>query len=70
MPLRYHRHRHRLDDRHGYAPVSRFLSPAVQSLMDTDSALPPSGALSTRDDPSVRAGGVAAVDRMLAELWS
>jgi len=50
--------------------VSRFLSPAVQSLMDTDSALPPSGALSTRDDPSVRAGGVAAVDRMLAELWS
>jgi len=70
VPLRYHRHRHRLDDRHGYAPVSRFLSPAVQSLMDTDSALPPSGALSTRDDPSVRAGGVAAVDRMLAELWS
>ena len=40
VPLRYHHHRGRLDDRHGYAPISRFLTPAVQALMDTVHAGP------------------------------
>jgi DNA helicase-2/ATP-dependent DNA helicase PcrA len=70
VPLRYHRRRHRLDDRHDYAPVSRFLSPVVQSLMDAESAIPPSGAVPTVDTASVHDGGVGAVDRLLAELWS
>jgi DNA helicase-2/ATP-dependent DNA helicase PcrA len=70
VPLRYHRHRHRLDDRHDYAPVSRFLSPAVQSLMDAESAVPPSDVVPAGDVVSSPAGGVAAVDRLLAELWS
>jgi DNA helicase-2/ATP-dependent DNA helicase PcrA len=70
VPLRYHRHRHRLDDRHAYAPVSRFLSPAVQSLMDAESAVPPSDVVPASDVVSGPAGGVAAVDRLLAELWS
>jgi DNA helicase-2/ATP-dependent DNA helicase PcrA len=70
VPLRYHRHRHRLDDRHGYAPVSRFLSPAVQSLMDVEPAVPPPDVVGAGDAVSGPADGVAAVDRMLAELWS
>jgi DNA helicase-2/ATP-dependent DNA helicase PcrA len=70
VPLRYHRHRYRLDDRHGYAPVSRFLSPAVQALMDAQSAVPPSGALPGGAAVTGRGEGVAAVDRMLADLWS
>ncbi|HEX4540472.1 MAG TPA: ATP-dependent helicase [Acidimicrobiales bacterium] len=70
MPLRYHRHRHGLDDRHGYAPVSRFLSPAVQSLMDAESAVPSSDVVPAGAVVSGPAGGVAAVDRLLAELWS
>ena len=70
VPLRYHRHRQRLDDRHGYAPVSRFLSSAVQSLMDAESAVPPSGAVPAGAAVADHAGGVAAVDRLLAELWS
>ncbi|HEX6476619.1 MAG TPA: ATP-dependent helicase [Acidimicrobiales bacterium] len=70
VPLRYHRHRHRLDDRHDYAPVSRFLSPVVQSLMDVETAVPPSGDLPTNAVVSDPAAGVAAVDRLLADLWS
>jgi DNA helicase-2/ATP-dependent DNA helicase PcrA len=69
VPLRYHHHRGRLDDRHGYAPISRFLTPAVQALMDTvhagpapsEAPFPPAGGPGT---------GVAAVDGILAELWS
>ncbi|HWC38209.1 MAG TPA: 3'-5' exonuclease, partial [Acidimicrobiales bacterium] len=70
VPLRYHHRRHRLDDVHDYAPVSRFLSPAVQSLMDAESAVPPTGALPAGDVAAGHGDGVAAVDRMLAELWS
>jgi DNA helicase-2/ATP-dependent DNA helicase PcrA len=70
VPLRYHRHRHRLDDRHDYAPVSRFLSPAVQSLMDVKTAVPASGDLPTSAVASGPPAGVAAIDRLLAELWS
>ncbi|MGH9180345.1 MAG: 3'-5' exonuclease, partial [Acidimicrobiales bacterium] len=76
VPLRYHRHRFRLDDGHGYAPVSRFLSPAVQALMDTDHAGPPGGDWKQGGTGDGRSGGdgpapgVAAVDRLLASLWS
>jgi DNA helicase-2/ATP-dependent DNA helicase PcrA len=34
VPLRYHRYRHRDNDLHGYALVSRFLSPAVRAHFD------------------------------------
>jgi len=74
VPLRYHKHRARLDDRHGYAPVSRFLSPAVQSLMDAEHAGPPGGDWArpgtTTDGAADATGGVAAVDRLLATLWA
>jgi DNA helicase-2/ATP-dependent DNA helicase PcrA len=69
VPLRYHHHRRRLDDRHSYAPLSRFLSPDVAALMDSEHAEAPSG----EPAPHPAGGGedgVAAVDRFLAELWS
>ena len=76
-PLRYHHHPRRLDDRHSYAPVSRFLSPAVVSLMEPRHAGPPGGHTLVGHehpggdiDPGVQAAGVAAVDALLAELWS
>jgi DNA helicase-2/ATP-dependent DNA helicase PcrA len=69
VPLRYHHHRGRFDDRHGYAPISRFLTPAVQDLMDTVHAGP-----STSDASFAAAEGagtgVGAVDSLLADLWS
>ena len=72
VPLRYHHHRQRLDDRHGYAPISRFLNAEVQALMDSTHVGP-----STVDplvDPVLAAevarSGVARVDAMLADLWS
>ena len=68
VPLRFHRHRHRLDDQHDYAAMSRFLSPAVKGLMDTAHVGPVSG------QPDLQhvlgTPGVAAVDALLAELWS
>jgi DNA helicase-2/ATP-dependent DNA helicase PcrA len=69
VPLRYHHHRGRLDDRHGYAPISRFLTPAVQALMDTVHAGPLTAELALA--VAGEAGtGVAAVDTLLADLWS
>jgi DNA helicase II / ATP-dependent DNA helicase PcrA len=72
VPLRYHHKRRPLTDAHSYAQVSRFLSPAVRSLMDEvhveahprydDRA----GAV---DESLVVDGGLAGVDRMLADLW-
>jgi len=67
-PLRYHHHRNRLDDRHGYAPLSRFLSESVRSLMDTEQA---GGRYSFPEAVDVPKGsGVGAVDALLADLWS
>ncbi|MHB1924594.1 MAG: ATP-dependent helicase, partial [Acidimicrobiales bacterium] len=67
-PLRYHHHRNRLDDRHGYAPLSRFLSEPVRSLMDTEQA---GGRYFFPDAADVPDGsGVGAVDALLADLWS
>jgi DNA helicase-2/ATP-dependent DNA helicase PcrA len=67
-PLRYHHHRHRLDDRHGYAPLSRFLSPSVQALMHTVHVGHPQAEVAA--DMAVSGPGVAAVDSLLAQLWS
>ena len=67
VPLRYHHHRQRLDDRHGYAQVSRFLSPAVRVLMDAEHAGAESGEpVRAPSDPTA----VAAVDAFLADLWA
>jgi len=78
VPLRYHHHRHdehpgRLDDRHGFAPASRFLSPAVQALMDPEHAGlggQPSIDTESSAGSASASGGVAAVDELLAALWS
>ncbi|MFN2506720.1 MAG: 3'-5' exonuclease [Acidimicrobiales bacterium] len=70
VPLRYHHHvRPRLDDRHGYGQLSRFLSTPVQALMDKEHA-GPEVADPIDEMPSGRAPGVAAVDKLLADLWS
>ena len=71
-PLRYHHRRRPLADAHSYAQVSRFLTPAVRSLMDEvhaegrprfDDGLGPAGEVALID------GGLAGVDRALADLW-
>nr|MDQ3641126.1 ATP-binding domain-containing protein [Actinomycetota bacterium] len=71
VPLRYHHKRRPLTDAHSYAQVSRFLSPAVRSLMDQAHA---EGrrrfdALGGTGEVAVVDGGLAEVDRMLADLW-
>lgn len=69
VPLRYHHHRHRLDDSHGFAQLSRFLSPAVRGLMDTEHVGP-----SAPDDDgpavSLARADLTAVDTYLADLWT
>ncbi|HJV08242.1 MAG TPA: 3'-5' exonuclease, partial [Acidimicrobiales bacterium] len=71
VPLRYHHKRRPLTDAHSYAQVSRFLSPAVRSLMDEAHVEGrPQHADSVVDDGAVVDGGLAGVDRMLADLWS
>ncbi len=69
VPLRYHKHRNRLDDIHSFAEVSRFLTAEVQALMDVEHVGAPAGG----DIGGLTAGepvGVAIVDAMLADLWS
>ena len=77
VPLRYHFKRRPLTDAHGYAQVSRFLSPAVRDRMDTehaegrqavDDAVGPDGQVPD-GQVAVVDGGLAGVDRMLADLW-
>ncbi|HEX3620918.1 MAG TPA: ATP-dependent helicase [Acidimicrobiales bacterium] len=72
VPLRYHHKRRPLADAHSYAQVSRFLSPAVQSLMDTDhvEGRPQFDDAGPGAGGGVVEGGLAAVDSMLAGLWS
>ena len=69
VPLRYHHHRHRLDDRHSYAPLSRFLTTDVRALMDSEHAEPESGE-AVAATATAAEDGVAAVDRFLTDLWS
>ena len=67
VPLRYHHHRDRYDDPHHYAPISRFISPAVRDLMDVVER--PAGD-DLCDGGVTEPSAVAAVDAMLADLWS
>ncbi|MGH9278376.1 MAG: ATP-dependent helicase [Acidimicrobiales bacterium] len=75
-PVRFHKYRHRLDDIHGFAALSRFLSPEVRALMDAEHAGAPAGGeaeVTDMDGGGVEAPathGVALVDALLADLWS
>jgi DNA helicase-2/ATP-dependent DNA helicase PcrA len=62
VPMRYHHHRERLDDRHSYGQMSRFLSPAVRALMDASD--PVGGA------PPDGSSALVRVDAALAALWN
>jgi len=73
VPLRYHHKRRPMTDAHSYAQVSRFLSPAVRSLMD-EAHVEGRPQFDDRpgmavDESAVVEGGLAGVDRMLADLW-
>ncbi len=74
VPLRYHKHRNRLDDLHSFAEVSRFLSETVRALMDTEHVGAAGGAeVASAAGVGAASGapaGVAIVDSMLAELWA
>ena len=74
VPLRYHHKKARpLTDGHSYAQLSRFLTPAVRSLMDEAHVegrpLYRDRPGAADDDVAVVDGGLAGVDRMLADLW-
>jgi DNA helicase-2/ATP-dependent DNA helicase PcrA len=62
-PLRMHHHRAARDDRHSYAPLSRFLDPAALSRCEVTDALPPGPAL-----PAL-APLAETIDRVLEPLW-
>jgi DNA helicase-2/ATP-dependent DNA helicase PcrA len=70
-PLRFYDHRHALDDRHGFAQPSRFLT-GTDHLFQ----LPPDdqlAALAAADDPLLDASSAAGPDRVadaLAALWA
>jgi DNA helicase-2/ATP-dependent DNA helicase PcrA len=71
VPLRYHHKRRPLTDAHSYAQASRFLSPPVRALMDeTHREGRPEGDDTEAAPGTVVDGGLAGVDRMLADLWS
>lgn len=71
VPLRYHHRRRPLTDAHSYAQASRFLSPAVRALMDEIHVEGrPQFDDAVAGELPVVAGGLAGVDRMLADLWS
>jgi DNA helicase-2/ATP-dependent DNA helicase PcrA len=66
-PLRYHHNRQYPTDRHGWAQLSRLITPEVQTLVDTEHAGPPV----PDDGPTPLDGAaVAAVDARLAALWA
>jgi len=75
VPLRYHHTRPRQGDLHSYAQVSRFLSPQVQELMERSHFESRAGTGTGDDDDPCQAGapaggGLAGVDRLLADLWA
>ena len=72
VPLRYHHGRHRPGDAHSFAQASRFLTPEVQQLMDRAHAdrSPGTGDAAPDDGPDGTGAGLAAVDRLLADLWA
>jgi DNA helicase-2/ATP-dependent DNA helicase PcrA len=67
-PLRYHHQSRGKRDKHGYAPLSRFLTAAVRATMDDELAVAPGGAQAP--SISVRADGrrMAAIDAAVAAL--
>ena len=70
VPLRYHKHRNRLDDLHSFAEVSRFLTDQVQALMDIEHVDAMAGGEVAGVAAAGQPAGVAIVDAMLADLWS
>jgi DNA helicase II / ATP-dependent DNA helicase PcrA len=65
-PLRYHHNRQHPTDRHGWAQLSRLITPDVKALLDVISTGP-----AVPDDDAETAGvAVAAVDARLQELWA
>ncbi len=63
-PLRYHHNRQHPTDRHGWAQMSRLVSPAVQALVDAVEVGP-----AVPDDAPLAGVAVAAVDDRLSALW-
>jgi DNA helicase-2/ATP-dependent DNA helicase PcrA len=63
-PLRMHYHRMARDDRHGYAPLSRFLDAAALAECEITEAAPPAPAM-----PRI-AALAAGVDSALDSLWA
>jgi len=61
-PLRLPHHRHARDDRHSFAPLSRFLDDEVQQTLDVQEEARPRSA--------VAAAGTARVVVELDALWS
>jgi DNA helicase-2/ATP-dependent DNA helicase PcrA len=64
-PLRYHHNRQHPTDRHGWAQLSRLITPDVRSLLDTEHAGPELPA----DGAPLAGVAVAAVDARLSTLW-
>jgi DNA helicase-2/ATP-dependent DNA helicase PcrA len=64
-PLRYHHNRQHPTDRHGWAQLSRLITPEVEALLARTSVGP-----AVPDDPPAPGGAVAAVDARLQELWA
>ncbi|HEX3394387.1 MAG TPA: ATP-dependent helicase [Acidimicrobiales bacterium] len=71
-PVRYHFSRHPRGDAHGYAQISRFLSPEVRALMDETHAEGRPGVDDGTDAWSGKPEGaaLASVDQLLADLWA
>ena len=79
VPLRFHHRRRPLADAHSLAQTSRFLTPAVRSLMDAEhvEGRPVAGTGLANGDGGPRdsdaaaavPGGLAGIDAMLAGLW-
>ena len=62
-PLRLHHHRIARDDRHGYAPLTRFLDAAAMACCEVIDAAPPRPAM------PVLAPLAETIDRALEPLW-
>jgi DNA helicase-2/ATP-dependent DNA helicase PcrA len=62
-PLRLHHHRAARDDRHSYAPLTRFLDPSALARCEVADAAPPVPAL------PVLAPLAQTIDLALAPLW-
>jgi DNA helicase-2/ATP-dependent DNA helicase PcrA len=66
-PLRYHYRPRSLGDRHGFAQLSRFLTPAVLECLDDVTPSRPAVEDLSEQQASIR--GIEEVDRLVAALW-